>query len=124
MLLRIRFQDLRGIVGWVKANRHNLYQRIISKMVIYSLHLLRHHWTNTWAGSEKEIYKGNFSLHLRPSHALPILIDEGEFRDIMLRTIFNRTFLKWIVHPILIKDRYVEFVFSKALQKQEDQYWN
>ena len=93
-------------------------------MVIYSLHLLRHHWTNTWAGSEKEIYYGNFSLHLRPSHALPILIDEGKFRNIMLRTIGNRTFLKWIVHPILIKDRYVEFVFSKALQKQEDQYWN
>ena len=93
-------------------------------MVIHSLHLLRHHWTNTWAGSEKEIYNGDFSLHLCPSHGLAILIDEGKFRNVMLRAIRNWTFLKWIVYPILKIDRYIKFVFSKALQKQEDQYWN
>ena len=93
-------------------------------MVIYSLHLLRHHWTNTWAGSEKEIYNGDFSLHLRPSHRLPILIGEGKIGNVMLRAIRHWTFLKWIVHPSLKKDRNIVFVFSKALQKQEDQYWN
>jgi hypothetical protein len=42
----------------------------------------------------------------------------------MLRAIGNWTFLKWIVYPILKIDRNIKFVFSKALQKQEDQYWN
>lgn len=42
----------------------------------------------------------------------------------MLRAIRYWTFLKWIVHPSLKEDRYIVFVFSKALQKQEDQYWN
>lgn len=93
-------------------------------MVIYALHLLRHHWTNAWAGSEKEIYNRDFSLHLRPSHWLTVLIDEGKFRNVMLRTILYWTFLKWIVHPTLKKDRDGVFVFSKALQKQEDQYWD
>ena len=42
----------------------------------------------------------------------------------MLRVILYWTFLKRIVHPSLKEDGYVVFVFSKALQKQEDQNWN
>ena len=93
-------------------------------MVINALHLLRHHWTNAWAGSEKEIYNRDFSLHLRPSHRLPILIGEGKFRNVMLCTIRYWTFLKRIIHPSLKEDRQLILVFSKALQKQEDQHWN
>jgi hypothetical protein len=74
-------------------------------MVIHSLHLLRHHWTNTWAGREKEVYNGDFSSHLSPSHGLSLLIDEGKFRNVMLGTIGNWTFLKRIVYAILKQDR-------------------
>lgn len=93
-------------------------------MVIYALHLLRHHWTNAWAGSEKEINNRDFSLHLRPSHRLPILIGEGKFRNVMLCAIRYWTFLKWIIHSGLKEHGKLIFVFSKALQKQEDQYRN